>query len=180
MPKDNYTWEATDVQVWEKLRKLKQAYKVWNINCFGNVQLNIQKASRDLEIAQQQLNLDPMNSTLIIKENQCRETYFKALQKEESYAKQKSRQHWLALGTPTQNSFMLHWNEEKQQTTSKNVDSKMEIILKIWIQLIDMMCNSFTIFWTNHIPLVIGIFLLNTSWTHLKQSFSAQLSLMKK
>ena len=47
---------------------------------------------------QHELQLQPNDENIIYKETEARNNFMQALKQEESFAKQKSRQHWLTLG----------------------------------------------------------------------------------
>ena len=81
---------------------------------------------------QHELQLQPNDENIIYKETEARNNFMQALKQEESFAKQKSRQHWLTLGDiPILNFSMLQLLLEGLLTVSANAETKMIILLRI-------------------------------------------------
>ncbi|MQM07005.1 hypothetical protein Taro_039839, partial [Colocasia esculenta] len=85
-------------QVCKKLRLVKQALRDWNKKDFGDVANVISTTRAALIEAQHLLADNPSDKLIQDRENSCRGIYLKALETEEMFAKQKSKQQWLTLG----------------------------------------------------------------------------------
>ncbi|MQL99420.1 hypothetical protein Taro_032143 [Colocasia esculenta] len=81
--------------LYQKLRAVKAALKVWNRMEFGEIHHKVESATKVFHIAQEKLDVDPMNDDYAEKEKQAREDYLQSLCMEDSYAKQRAKQHWL-------------------------------------------------------------------------------------
>ncbi|KAK1284125.1 hypothetical protein QJS10_CPB21g00985 [Acorus calamus] len=76
-----------------KLKTLKVVLKKWSRGVVGPMQDNIQQLRRSLEAAQESLQRDPLNSTLISRETRERILYKSLLSREVSMIRHKSRQN---------------------------------------------------------------------------------------
>ncbi|KAK1305594.1 hypothetical protein QJS10_CPA10g00686 [Acorus calamus] len=85
------------------------------------MQDNIQQLRRSLEAAQESLQRDPLNSTLISRETRERILYKSLLSREESMIRQKSRQNWLQLGDSNSAFFYASFAGRKAQNTLRRV-----------------------------------------------------------
>ena len=77
----------------QKLKAYKAALKEWNTNTFGNITTQVQFCRKELIAMQHELQLQPHDENLIEKETEARNNFMQAIKQEESFAKQKSRQH---------------------------------------------------------------------------------------
>ncbi|MQM23038.1 hypothetical protein Taro_056099, partial [Colocasia esculenta] len=110
-------------QLCQKLKFVKTALRDWNKQVFGVVQSNTSTV-RDELIHYQKLCADnPQNVTYQDQENQCRMAYIQALEREEMFAKQKSKQQWLSLGDSNTKFFYAAIKARKVDTRSKQVDT---------------------------------------------------------
>lgn len=110
---------------------------------------NIDKASKDLQLAQQLLKDDPMNEVNIIKEIECRNKYQKTQQDEESYARQKARQNWLSLGNSNTKFFYVAFKSRKTfncirkcKLQDGSYSTESEVIKKMAVQFFKDLLNQ--------------------------------------
>ena len=107
----------------KKLKDLKCELKVWNWTVFGDLKLNISKASEKVLSVQQQLATEGPSDSLLFQEIDALSTLDTFLSQEETYLREQSRIKWLKEGD--RNSSFFH-NVVKRRRTSK-VLSHMQI-----------------------------------------------------
>jgi exonuclease III len=96
-------WESMDIQgkkafiVKEKLKKLKEALKVWNKEVFGIVDLNIDKTVRDLNDLEEQIAYGSIDPSIINSKEKVKQ-FWEQIHAKESILRQKSRTRWLQEG----------------------------------------------------------------------------------
>ena len=95
---DTHVEGSSMFRLCQKLKAVKLALKAWNKFTYGDIHQKIMHARGKIKSLQLQLQMTPNDTSLIREEKLVREEYTQALQAEESFAKQKSKQHWLSFG----------------------------------------------------------------------------------
>ncbi|XP_043696723.1 uncharacterized protein LOC122647366 [Telopea speciosissima] len=82
----------------KRLKNVKAALKAWNLNTFGNINLQVANCKDRLASIQLRLHSDLHNGSLAVEEKEISSELASVLAREESFMKQKSRIKWLDLG----------------------------------------------------------------------------------
>ncbi|PON52583.1 hypothetical protein PanWU01x14_208350 [Parasponia andersonii] len=106
-----------------KLKDLKRELKLWNWKVFGDLKLNIFKATENVLSIQKRIANKGLSDSLLFQENEALYTLDNYLSQEETYLREQSRIKWLKEGD--KNYTFLH-NMVKRRR-AKKVLSHMKI-----------------------------------------------------
>ena len=95
------------------MRSVKAVLKNKNVACFGNLKQKVLQARENLEIAQKDVIASFGRADCLFKERECLHAFVSITKPEESFLKQKARNHWLQLGD--QNNSFFHRSLKVQQ-----------------------------------------------------------------
>lgn len=104
----------------QKLKNLKAKLKLWNINVFGNVQVAVKNAERNLLHIQNQIHTDGHNDDLLNQEKSAQVALDDALARDECFWKEKARVQWHLEGD--RNTAYFH-RVTKIKNTTKLISS---------------------------------------------------------
>ncbi|MQM00259.1 hypothetical protein Taro_032990 [Colocasia esculenta] len=112
-----------------KLRSVKYALREWNKKEFGDINTILSSTRTALLEAQKQLANNPLDDTIHDHEKNCRTAYLNALEIEERFAKQKSKQQWLTLGDSNTKFFYAAIKARRIHNKIKHCKSRDGTIL---------------------------------------------------
>lgn len=82
----------------QKLKNLKSILKAWNKESFGDVNLNVARAIKELESVEADLSSEVNSDELIVQEQLAQVGVNKVLHQQEEYWREKSRVNWHCYG----------------------------------------------------------------------------------
>ncbi|KAK1316673.1 hypothetical protein QJS10_CPA05g01847 [Acorus calamus] len=112
-----------------KLSATKDALKRWNIRVYGPVLHQLQEKKRALIQTQLAVHQNQTNISLRSAESEAKIAYITALHQEESFLRQKSRQHWLALGDRNSKFFYSSIQSRKSRNSISTLKSNDGLLI---------------------------------------------------
>ncbi|KAK1327173.1 hypothetical protein QJS10_CPA01g01639 [Acorus calamus] len=116
------------VLLFRKLLATKAALKRWNNCVFGPVFHHLQEKKLTLSQAQLALLNDPLNPCKVADEKAAKIDYTEALQQEECFLRQKSRQNWLALGDRNSKFFYSSIQSRNSRNSISSLRNKEGVL----------------------------------------------------
>ncbi|XP_031277640.1 uncharacterized protein LOC116136063 [Pistacia vera] len=117
-------------QLVTKLKRVKEALKVFNKREFGNISVRVIEARENLVRVQHALAFNPLEGNLILEEK-AKAFNFKSLSRdEESLARQKSRVQWLREGDQNTSYFFKCVNGRKNRNRITKFKSDNDMVFE--------------------------------------------------
>ncbi|GKV29703.1 hypothetical protein SLEP1_g38607 [Rubroshorea leprosula] len=105
----------------QKLKLLKEDLKRWNKGVSGNVEAQVDKLSKQIEMLDKKSEEVELNETELTIRRECFQEMWDILRKREAVWKQKSRNTWVCLGDANTHFFHRSVQARRAQNTISDV-----------------------------------------------------------
>ncbi|XP_059633867.1 uncharacterized protein LOC132276453 [Cornus florida] len=105
----------------QKLRALKQPLKQMNKKEFSAISRRVAAAREDLSLCQRNLDSNPSNDVLRLREKELSQKFTELLLAEEMFFKQKSQVHWLKERDQNTTFFMKNFNSKANRRKVRSI-----------------------------------------------------------